>query len=1189
MKVRFNASGSTITQATFIKRLAAGILLINLFVVVLVVFSLRQSKVQYEERATVTTQNLAQMLEEYIDGSFDKVDILLLTAVNEIESRIAGGSFDRRELNEYLSRLSAQLPELAALRMLNAKGEVAYGTGLKEVPATSAADRDYYISLRDEPKAGLFISRPLVSRISGKWVIMLARRVNRPDGSFAGVVYGVVPLEHFLKLFSSIDVGKHGAISLRDGSLGIIVRYPEPRGIGSTIGQKTISGEFKTLLKAGRNNGSFKARTPVDNVERTYSYRKISGYPLHVNVGLATGDYLADWRGEVVKMSAIAALFLFITLFTSRLIYNDWKRKKAVVRELVDQEVKFRTIADYTYDWEFWLSPEGRFIHISPSCKRITGYDAEAFYADPELMFKIVHPDDHEQCIAHHHETEAGRIGDMLVMRIRHTDGAYRWVEHVCQPIINESGTFLGTRGSNRDITDRKRAEERLAVLNDCFLSFGADSGENIDRLVALCGEQLEAVCALYNRLEGETLLTVGQWRTPPGFVGEDLAHGHICHDVILSCEEDVTVIRDLQRTAYVNTDPNVAIYGLQTYVGKAVSFGGSHRGSLCVVYQDDRAPGEEDKKLLGIIASAIGVEEERTRALDALREGEATLRSITSSARDAIIMIDLKGRISFWNEAAEQVFGWNEKEALGKDLHLVLMPDSYHGAYLLGMRDFCCTGTGNAIGKTHEFQAMRKDGSEIPVEVSLSAVQLKGQWHAVGIIRDITERKRAEAEIERMAYYDALTGLPNRLLLNDRLNQAIAHAARAGHMTALLFFDLDNFKAVNDTLGHPMGDRLLKSVVERIKKHLRQSDTFARMGGDEFIVLLTEVTAPEDAAHAARQLLDGISEPFEFDEHEIFITASIGISLFPIDGLRNETLLKNADIAMFQAKKHGWNSYQFYTDEINRRAEKRLMIETELRQAVVRGEFMLHYQPWQDLKTGRIGGMEALIRWVHPQHGLILPNHFIPIAEETGLIVQIGEWVVRCACQFLRELHEAGLTDLTMSINVSGKQLRSPDLIGLVGLILAEFSLHPSCLELELTESTVMENVEESSRYMDALKIIGVRLALDDFGTGYSSLNYLKRFPLDRLKIDRSFVRDCPATPDDVAIARAIIALAHSLNLQVTAEGVETMEQADFFSREGCHAIQGNFIGKPMPGNELREVLLGKTCSANASILQKE
>jgi diguanylate cyclase (GGDEF)-like protein len=503
-----------------------------------------------------------------------------------------------------------------------------------------------------------------------------------------------------------------------------------------------------------------------------------------------------------------------------------------------------------------------------------------------------------------------------------------------------------------------------------------------------------------------------------------------------------------------------------------------------------------------------------------------------------------------------------------------MVMPENYHGAYLLGMRHFIATGTGNAIGKTLELQALRKDRTGIPVEVSLSAVRLKGQWHAVGIIRDITERKRAEAEIEHMAYHDALNGLPNRLLLVYRLSQAIAHAGRAGHLTAVLFFDLDNFKSVNDALGHPVGDRLLMKVVERLGKQLRKSDTLARMGGGEFIVVLSETLVPEDAAHTARSLLDGFSHPFELDRQELYTTASIGISLYPLDGPNTETLIKHADIAMYQAKKHGRNTFHFYSEAINLRAEERLLLENELRHAVVRGEFILQYQPWLDMTTGRIGGVEALIRWAHPQRGIIPPNRFIPIAEETGLIIPMGEWVVKTACQFLDNLRREGFDGFTMCVNVSGKQLRSPNLIGLVGLVLAEVDIEPACLELELTESTVMENVEESRLYMDALKMLGVRLALDDFGTGYLSLCYLKRFPLDRLKIDRSFVRDCPGSDDDVAITRAIISLARSLNLQVTAEGVETIEQVDFFTREGCDVIQGNFIGLPMSKSMLKEFL---------------
>jgi diguanylate cyclase (GGDEF)-like protein/PAS domain S-box-containing protein len=968
-------------------------------------------------------------------------------------------------------------------------------------------------------------------------------------------------------------------------------------------------------------------------------------------------------------------------------------------KDLAATKEKFRTVAEYTENWEFWLGTDGRFIYTSPSSLWITGYDAKTFYDDPGLMERIVHPEDRE-LFARHSQVAGCESGTRnLSFRIIHADGSTRWIEHICRPITDANGVFKGIRGSNRDITGRKETEEelrrseeryrrivdtanegiwvigpdtetilvntrmaemigysrsemigrpytdfmfqedltdhlkqldnrrrgiseayerrfcrkdgqtvwthasatplfddeqhfigsfgmftditerrkaegRLAELNKCFLHFGADSDRNIDRLVTLCGELLGSACAVYSRLEREELLPVSTWNTPADFSKEPHSAGQLCYEVFHGVKNQVIVIENLPQSEYMNTDPKVSRYGIRTYTGKTVSYGGTECGLLCAVYVDDKTPGEEDKKLLGIVTSAIGVEEERKKALAAMKENEATLRSITGSARDAIIMIDGEGRTSFWNESASQIFGWNEAEALGSDLHAMILPGRYQEAFGEWITRLAATGTGNAVGETFELQAMRKDGSEVPVEVSLSAARIKGQWNAVGIIRDITERKRAEAEIEHMAYHDALTGLPNRLLLDDRLSQAIAHAGRLENMVGVLFFDLDNFKSINDSLGHPIGDLLLKKVVERLGQRLRKSDTIARMGGDEFIVVLSDIQAPEDAAHAARIFLDAFSEPFQLDGQEIYTSASMGISLYPIDGANTATLLKNADIAMYQSKKHGRNSFQFFTEEINRRAEERLLLENELRHAINRGEFILHYQPWIDLATGTIGGVEALIRWVHPERGIISPTRFIPIAEETGLIIPIGEWVMRTACRFLEEIHRKGLGWFTMSVNVSGVQLRNPNLIGLLGLLLADAVFDPSRLELELTESSVMENLEESRRYMDALKMIGVRLALDDFGTGYSSLSYLKRFPLDRLKIDRTFVRDCPENPDDVAIARAVIALARSLNLQVTAEGVENLEQADFFSRENCDAIQGHLICEPLPGNELLRIL---------------
>jgi diguanylate cyclase (GGDEF)-like protein/PAS domain S-box-containing protein len=1158
-----------VSDRTFTMRLAATVLVVNLLVIFLAGLSLYHSRCRYEAHAAVETRNLTRVLEQYIDSSIDKIDLVLLAAADEAKNQLAVGGINGRKLNGFMKKEFERLPEVVSLRMLNAGGEFTYGAGISAIDSKSAADRSFFKRLIDNPNAGLVISTPLQSRETGKWVIVMARRVNRPDGSFAGAVSVMMPVEHLLELFNSIDVGRHGAISLRDGNLGIIARYPQTFGTGSIIGQITESREFKILLAAGRTSGTFNAVSPVDKIERKYSYRRFSRYPMYIKVGLATRYYLSEWWQEVAKMLAATICFLLITLLISKLISGNWKRRNTAIMTLRQQEAKFRTIFNSSADPIIISDYKGNIIETNDvACQRLG-------YSRKEMLRMTIGDIDSEKNpgISWALPESVCATGQVVHERTHITrDGRNIPVEINVRTINFEGRELL--LSIIRDITERKQAEQRLAELNDCFLSFGADHEMNIDSLVALCGKQLGADCAAYSRLSEGVLRVASTWNTPADFNGESPGVGSICNDVFHGFKDQVAVIGDLQNIKYAKTDPKVSRYGIRTYAGKTVSFSGSDTGLLCAVYLDDRTPGEEDKKLLGIIASAIGVEEERTRALEALRENETTLRSITSSARDAIIMVDGNGRISFWNETSSRLFGWSEEEALGNELHEMVMPERYHESFLLGMKRFTLNGTGDAIGKTLEVQAKRCDGTEIPIEVSLSGVQLKGQWNAVGIIRDISERKRTEAELEHMAYHDALTGLPNRLLLDDRLNQAIAHAGRVGHMTAVLSFDLDNFKSVNDGLGHPVGDRLLKKVVSRLTRQLRKSDSIARMGGDEFIVVLSEIQAPEDAAHAARLLLDRFSNPFELDGQELFTSASVGIALYPIDGTTTTTLIKNADIAMYQAKKHGRNSFQFYTEEINRRAEERLLLENELRHAVTRGDFILHYQPWLDLNTGRIGGMEALIRWVHPQRGIIGPDRFIPVAEETGLIIPIGEWVLKTASRFLDELQRAGFKGLSMCINVSGKQLRSPNLIGLLGLVLAEADFDPSQLELELTESSVMENFEESRRYMDAFKMLGVRLALDDFGTGYSSLSHLKRFPLDRLKIDRSFVRDCPDNLDDVAIALAIIALAHSLKLQVTAEGVETMDQADFFSRQGCNVIQGNLIGEPMSGSELRKLL---------------
>lgn len=561
--------------------------------------------------------------------------------------------------------------------------------------------------------------------------------------------------------------------------------------------------------------------------------------------------------------------------------------------------------------------------------------------------------------------------------------------------------------------------------------------------------------------------------------------------------------------------------------------------------------------------------------AEEELLESEEKFRKISASAQDAIVMMDSAGDISYWNPASERIFGYSYEEAVGKDLHALIVPSAQQNAFKEGFERFKKTGEGPVLGKTLELSALRRNGTEFPVEVSISAVPIKGRWHSIGIIRDFTERKRSEETIRHMAYHDHLTGLPNRLLLNDRLEQALALGRRHRSLVALLFLDIDRFKVINDTLGHAAGDELIKAVAERLKKHLRGTDTVARLGGDEFTVLLQDINGIEGITKVVENIFAIFKEPFNIKEHELFLTASIGIGVYPDDGTDAETLLKNADIAMYLAKDEGRNAYRFYTTAMNARTIERLEMENRLQKAIERDELLLHYQPQIDIVTGEVSGVEALVRWHEPERGIIhQPADFIPLAEETGLIVPIGEWVLRKACEENRKWQDNGLKPVRIAVNLSLRQFRQKDFVKTVTRIIKDAALAPEYLELELTESILMKDVESTIEVLHELKAMGIRLTIDDFGTGYSSLAYLKQMPIDMLKIDKSFVRDIATNPDDAAITITIIRMAHSLKLKVVAEGVETMKQLEFLRTLQCDSLQGFLVSKPVPSGEIEEFL---------------
>src|SRR5580693_3154478 len=454
--------------------------------------------------------------------------------------------------------------------------------------------------------------------------------------------------------------------------------------------------------------------------------------------------------------------------------------------------------------------------------------------------------------------------------------------------------------------------------------------------------------------------------------------------------------------------------------------------------------------------------------------------------------------------------------------------------------------------------------------------------------LRILQQRKRADDRVHHIAFHDDLTSLPNRLMLAQRLDQALSRHRRASMKLAILYMNLDRFKVINDSLGHEAGDLLLRQVADRLRSQSREGDTVARVGGDEFVVLMENCWNSADISACAQRLVEQLSAPYLLDQKDCHVTLSIGISIFPADGSDSQSLLKAADVAMYRAKEMGRNNYQYYLPSMNVHTLERLELESDLRRALERGEFFLHYQPKVEIATGMITGVEALLRWRHPLRGLVPPMDFIPLAEETGLIVPIGEWVLATACARINCWQGRGLPKLSVAVNLSARQFADPMLLAKLTRIIHASGLDPSLLELEITESVVMSDGECAVSVLEKLKSIGVKIAIDDFGTGYSSLGYLKRFPIDTLKIDRSFIRDIPADSGDKKITRAIIAMAHSLRLKVVAEGVETADQLKFLRTERCDAVQGYFLHRPLPKTEMADVLeLNRPVSVARSAMQ--
>ena len=861
---------------------------------------------------------------------------------------------------------------------------------------------------------------------------------------------------------------------------------------------------------------------------------------------------------------AVSPLVIGMVLAGALLVLAGALLSRARVRYRVT-ESQLRAILDNLADGVVTADGDGLVRVINPAAQVLFGWEAEELVGRPaaRLLPDPERPNEPSGLLARDHALDGECLG-------RHRDGHDLPIE------LNISRVSVGghalTVGLVRDLRERRLREavdDLVHAMNHMVLE-----GRRLDEVMHLVSRRLKEMF----RLEAVWIGT----RAPDGTVTARAAAG-----VGLELVRGLGVRWDgrpgggdptgaairlgrTQRAAVEEAEWAEALAGLgEAGWSSAVAIPLASRQQVAgalTIYA--RLPPESGLvRRLEAVATRIGVAMRMALDQERLRLQGAAM----ASAADPIFITDRDGRIEWVNLAFTRLTGYALDEVVGNTPRLLKSGVQTQAFYEDMWRHLRSGDVWRG-----EVVERRKDGTLYTVEQTVTPMlDFDGQVsHFVVVHEDITDRKKAEERIRFLANFDPLTGLPNRTLFRDRLQQAANRARVARTKLALLFLDLDQFSRVNDTLGHDIGDRVLTAVVERLHAVAHSADTVARVGGDEFAVVQADLANAEAAAALARRIVEAVARPFDIDGHDIHIGASIGITLFPDDGDDPEQLVKNADMAMYRAIREAANGYRFFSNEMNSEVRSRIGLERELRRAVGRDEFVLYYQPQLEAATGRIVGVEALVRWQHPDRGLIPPAHFIPIAEECGLIVPLGDWVMAEACRQIEVWRAQGLDPVTVAVNLSAAQMRQEDLVGRIRRLLDETGTPPHLLEVELTESTVMEDAEAAVRILNAIHSFGLPLAIDDFGTGYSSLSYLKRFPVDRLKIDQSFVRNLATDPNDAEIARAIISLGHSLGLEVVSEGVETEAQLDYLRAEGCDVLQGFLFSRPVPAEAMAVLL---------------
>ena len=835
-----------------------------------------------------------------------------------------------------------------------------------------------------------------------------------------------------------------------------------------------------------------------------------------------------------------------------------------------DEELKiFKILFSEIRDLAYVTDTRGNIRFVNKAFAHLTGHKPEEFFGKP--FTPLFDEENLKKAVDVYTRTLQGECLE-FELRFKETGVI---CEYRSRPLKNETGEVVGTIGIARDVTERKRNQTIEYLFHE--IDQLALHGQSLDYILPYLCLRLIAVFAYplvwigMKELDGTVSISAQagnhadylkeltvRWENSGKeqcLIGRAIRSGQT-----QTCDFDDPACQHCRERAYT--------YGFQSFVAVPLRSQGKVLGSLNLYSQKLGIFDVKTLRVLENLAARISV-----TALIALDQQQLRLQGTAmASVANAVFITDSDGNIDWVNEAFTKLSGYTLAEVCGKTPQ-VFKSGKHETDYYQNIWQEIVAGNvwrGEVINR-------HKDGRLYTVNQTITPLlDTQGKVsHFVAIHEDITAQKEAEARIRHMAHFDALTNLPNRTLFIDRLQQELVRAYRTKRLVSVLFLDLDRFKIINDTMGHAFGDTLLKALAERLKTCIRESDTVSRRGGDEFTFIIPDLFDPQDVAPLAQKIIEAVSPPFQIENHEINVTCSIGIAVYPLDTNNAEDLIKKADIAMYHAKEQGRNNFKFYREEINANSMERMKLGNSLQRALNNGELLLYYQPQIDLHTGKIIGMEALARWQHPDLGMISPSKFIPIAEEFGLISVIGEWVLMTACAQTRRWQNAGFSSLRVTVNLSARQFEQKDFCKTVFTALEKTRLDPHYLELEITEGNILQNIEEVIAVLEELKSLGIGLSIDDFGTKYSSLSYLRRIPFNTLKIDRSFLENITTNPDDAAIISAIITIAERLKINVVAEGVENNDQVNLLHELRCDKIQGYVHSPPLSVNDMEKYLL--------------